>query len=66
MITRRKFIQSNMLGLALPLAGSTAIAAGGSSSESAAPEANDQDERDYWNDWPQYLTEQMNKARAQR
>ena len=66
MITRRKFIQSNMLGLALPLTGSATIAAGASSSETAASEANIQDERDYWNDWPQYLTEQMNKARAWR
>ncbi len=66
MITRRRFIQSNMLGIALPLAGSTTIAAGGSSSETAAPKEKLQAERDYWNDWPQYLTVQMNKARARR
>ena len=55
-----------MLGLALPLAGSATIAEGTSSSETAASEEKIQDERDYWNDWPQYLTEQMNKARARR
>jgi len=47
MITRRKFIQSNMLGIALPLAGSATMAAGASTSKTAASEEKIQDERDY-------------------
>ncbi|MGA8186117.1 MAG: acetylxylan esterase [Terriglobia bacterium] len=66
MITRRKFIQSNMLGLALPLAGAETFAAGHSGGEPATSQAAPRGERDYWNDWPEYLTAQMNEARARR
>jgi cephalosporin-C deacetylase-like acetyl esterase len=66
MITRRKFIQSNMLGLALPLAGANTFAAAGPGSEPADSRTEGQGERDYWNDWPQYLTGEINKARARR
>ena len=67
MITRRKFIQSNMLGLALPLAGANTLVAGagfaGAPADSQAPAEN---ERDCWNDWPAYMTSQMNEARKRR
>ncbi len=66
MITRRKFIQSNMLGLALPLAGAETFAAAHSRGEPATSQAAPRGERDYWNDWPEYLTAQMNEARARR
>lgn len=66
MITRRKFIQSNMLGLALPMAGVETFAAARSGDEPQASQAASQGERDYWNDWPEYLTAQMNKARGRR
>ncbi|HET7101991.1 MAG TPA: hypothetical protein VFJ52_12635, partial [Terriglobia bacterium] len=66
MITRRKFIQSNMLGLALPLAGAETFAAARSGGEPATSQAAPRGERDYWNDWPEYLTAQMNEARARR
>jgi cephalosporin-C deacetylase-like acetyl esterase len=55
-----------MLGFALPFAGATTIAPGASGRDTSASVADIQDERDYWNDWPQYLTEQMHEARAQR
>ncbi|HKT11669.1 MAG TPA: acetylxylan esterase [Terriglobia bacterium] len=66
MITRRKFIQSNMLGLALPLAGAETIAAARSGGGPARSPASSLGERDCWNDWPDYLAAQMNEARAAR
>jgi dienelactone hydrolase len=65
MLSRRRFIQSNIAGLALPLAGSRAEA----KAESARPDSSPPDqapERAYWNDWPAYLTAKMQEARAQR
>jgi cephalosporin-C deacetylase-like acetyl esterase len=67
MITRRKFIQSNMLGLALPLASAngftaTTMPVGEPADSDVAAEA----ERDCWNDWPAYMTSQMNEARRRR
>jgi cephalosporin-C deacetylase-like acetyl esterase len=67
MITRRKFIQSNMLGLALPLAGANAdVAQARPGSKPPASGYSDNGERDYWNDWPNYLAAQMNEARSRR
>lgn len=67
MITRRKFIQSNMLGLALPVAGASTFAqASASQGEPAAHGYTAEGDRDYWNDWPEYLTAQMNEARDRR
>jgi cephalosporin-C deacetylase-like acetyl esterase len=66
MITRRKFIQSNMLGLGLPLAGTQTFSAARSGGTPETPQAAPQGERDYWNDWPEYLTAQMKDARARR
>ena len=67
MFTRRKFIQSNMLGMAVPFARVKAVAAI-AQSQSAGMEspARAREERDYWEDWPDYLTAQMNEARAWR
>lgn len=67
MITRRKFIQSNLLGLTLPLAGSEGPAAvAGPVSMPPASQAPGEAGRDYWNDWPEYMISHMNEARAQR
>jgi cephalosporin-C deacetylase-like acetyl esterase len=67
MVTRRKFIQSNMLGLALPLAGANNLAAAARSGGApAVPRTAGQSDRDCWNDWPEYLAAQMNEARARR
>ena len=65
MPSRRKFIQTNILGVAMALTGRDAFAAGLPSPAQAAP-PKDADERDYWNDWPRYLTAHMNEARARR
>ncbi len=73
MLSRRKFLQSNVAGLAFPLAGSVAKAAGPQSG-TALPESTQElssppiasAKRDYWNDWPLYLTAKMNEARARR
>src|SRR5690242_11805181 len=67
MITRRKFIESNILGLALPLAiPHNSAAAAGHVSGPATSQAPDESGRDYWNDWPDYMTSQMNQARERR
>ncbi|HEX5413710.1 MAG TPA: acetylxylan esterase [Terriglobia bacterium] len=67
MITRRKFIQSNLLGMALPLAGSDSFAAAARPvSGPAASQPGGEAGRDYWNDWPEYMTSQVNEARERR
>lgn len=67
MITRRKFIQSNVLGLALPLAGASSSVAGAAPVHGpASPQAPGESGRDYWNDWPDYMTSKMNEARERR
>ncbi|HUX11350.1 MAG TPA: hypothetical protein VMW51_11960, partial [Terriglobia bacterium] len=67
MVTRRKFLQSNMLGLALPLAGGSAFATESQpQDEAAAPPNGGPGGRDYWKDWPDYMAAQMNEARARR
>jgi cephalosporin-C deacetylase-like acetyl esterase len=67
MITRRKFIQSNMLGLGLPLVGAnTNPMQARPGSKPPVSGKSDNGERDYWNDWPNYLAEQMDKARSGR
>lgn len=66
MTSRRTFISSNLLGgLALSLTEPASIAA------TLAPTADpgtppDGNERDYWNDWPRYVTARMKEARAKR
>jgi cephalosporin-C deacetylase-like acetyl esterase len=69
MTTRRRFIAANMIGAAgctlLPkLAPADASQPFPSSS---SPETTGlHQERDFWNDWPAYVTRQMNGARAKR
>jgi len=64
MPSRRRFIKTNLLGLGLSLAGRDTFAAAHlPATETFPPE---QDERDYWNDWPRYVTARMNEARARR
>jgi len=65
MLSRRKFLQTNAAGLALPLTvpGPRAIPALHAAQSSAA---NPLLSRDYWNDWPLYLTAKVNLARAHR
>jgi dienelactone hydrolase len=65
MPTRRKFIQTNILGAAMALTGRDAFAGGlPSAGQPSAP--GDEDNRDFWNDLPRYVTAQMNGARARR
>jgi cephalosporin-C deacetylase-like acetyl esterase len=65
MPSRRKFIQTNILGAAAALAGRSTFAAGLPSPAQASP-AEDAGKRDYWNDLPRYVTAQMNESRAHR
>ena len=65
MPSRRKFIQTNILGAAMALTGRDAFAVGLPSTPQAAPHEGDA-KRDFWNDMPRYVTAQMNEARNRR
>jgi hypothetical protein len=65
MPSRRKFIQTNILGAAAALAGRNTLAAGLPAAPQAAP-LGDEGKRDFWNDLPRYVTAQANEARARR
>jgi len=65
MLSRRKFLQANAAGLALPLAASHSLASNGPGRLNPPP-LDKPPERAYWNDWPAYLTAKMNDARAKR
>jgi cephalosporin-C deacetylase-like acetyl esterase len=65
MPSRRGFIQTNILRLGLSLAGRAALPAALPPTTGAIP-PRDEDQRDYWNDWPRYLTAKINEARARR
>lgn len=62
MISRRKFLQTNAAGLALPLARGGALA----QPAKISPAQETLPDRNYWNDWPNYLTAKMNSVRALR
>ena len=65
MPSRRKFIQTNILGVATALAGRNSLAAGAPPADQAsAPPIGG--ERDFWNDLPRYVTAQISEARARR
>src|ERR1700721_1713959 len=65
MPSRRGFIKTNILGLGWAIAARTALPAAFSpSTETIPPKEGNQ--RDYWNDWPRYLTAKMNEARSRR
>jgi cephalosporin-C deacetylase-like acetyl esterase len=64
MSSRRRFLQANILGLALSLPGSdTSGTAFRAAMETVPPK---EEEHDYWNDWPNYVTAKMNEARTRR
>jgi dienelactone hydrolase len=65
MPSRRKFIQTNILGAAMALTGRDAFAAELPAAPQAVP-PGDEGKRDFWNDLPRYVTAQMNEARARR
>jgi len=65
MPSRRKFIQTNLFSLAMSMTAGNALAAGRpSTGRPAQPQIDTA--RDYWNDWPRYMTAQMSEARARR
>jgi dienelactone hydrolase len=65
MPSRRKFIQTNILGAAAALTGRDAFAVDLPSTPQTAP-FEDKGKRDFWNDLPRYVAAQMNEARARR
>jgi cephalosporin-C deacetylase-like acetyl esterase len=65
MPSRRGFIQTNIFGLGLAFARRAALPAAFSRATETVP-PKEEDQRDYWNDWPRYLTAKMNDARSRR
>jgi len=65
MPSRRRFIQSNVFGLGFAFAGRTGLPAAFSPTTETIPPRDD-DDRNYWNDWPRYLAAEMNDARSRR
>ncbi len=65
MTTRRKFLTTNLAGAAGWALGSQSAALGSDQSSESAGSAI-RPRRDFWNDWPSFLTSQMEEARRQR
>jgi cephalosporin-C deacetylase-like acetyl esterase len=63
--SRRRFVETNILGLALSLTRPDTFATTSPPPSEISP-PKDEGERDYWNDWPRYVTAKMNEARARR
>ncbi len=65
MISRRQFLQTNAAGLALPLPRVSPPSHPAVRSVNPLP-PDATPSRDYWNDWPSYLTSKVNLARNRR
>ena len=65
MPSRRRFIQTNIVGLGLSFAGRAAPPAAFLLTTETIP-PREENERDYWNDWPRYLSAKMDEARSRR
>ena len=64
MTTRRSFLATNLAGAAAWAASSHRAPAG--ADDPSPAEITDRSHRDFWNDWPAYLTRKMAEARARR
>jgi cephalosporin-C deacetylase-like acetyl esterase len=67
MTTRRHFLAANLIGAA-GLAADPGKMFSASADSDSAPASSHQSrsDRDFWNDWPAYLIEEMNRARTRR
>ncbi len=63
MLSRRRFLQSNLAGITWPLVKASPK---GAPAPMGRPAAEGTVTRDYWKDWPDYLTAKVNEARARR
>lgn len=67
MTTRRNFLAANLIGAAGLAAHPGKMFSASADSDSApATSHQSRSDRDFWNDWPAYLTEEMNQARNSR
>jgi cephalosporin-C deacetylase-like acetyl esterase len=67
MTTRRNFLAANLIGAAGLAANPGQMFSASADSDSApATSHQSRSDRDFWNDWPAYLTEEMNQARNSR
>lgn len=64
--TRRRFIASSLMGVVGGALWSRIGSAGASPLWSPAGSSNSPADRDFWNDWPAYITRQMKAARERR
>lgn len=67
MVTRRKFLAGNAAAVATSAFGLHLPALGEATQNSLVPEDQlPRSHREFWNDWPNYMTQQMNQARQSR
>ncbi|MGC1784423.1 MAG: acetylxylan esterase [Acidobacteriaceae bacterium] len=73
MVTRRRFLSANMaaaaasaLGFRLPALGEMGQEAPAASATLVPESQLPRSHREFWNDWPNYITDNMNQARATR
>jgi cephalosporin-C deacetylase-like acetyl esterase len=65
MLTRRKFLQLQAAGFALSAEGQGSTQTRTLTPEDSAPPPT-ADRRDYWNDWPRFIADSVQEARARR
>src|SRR5579872_921657 len=65
MVSRRRFLQTNIVGLTSSLAASSGLTTF-ASTQAASNLPNTSAKRDHWNDWPSYLTSKVSQFRAKR
>src|SRR5665213_1430167 len=66
MTTRRDFLAAKLIGAAGFAANSGRMFSAPNHSHSAPTLSETRSDRDFWNDWPAYITEEMNRARNRR
>jgi cephalosporin-C deacetylase-like acetyl esterase len=67
MVTRRRFLATNMTAAAISTFGLHPPVLGEAMQEASLPESHiPGSPRDFWNDWPNFITRKMNDARASR
>lgn len=66
MTTRRGFLAANLIGAAGLAANPGRVFSASVHSPSVPAVSETRSDRDFWSDWPAYLTEEMNQARSRR
>lgn len=65
MVSRREFLQANVVGLSSSFVITGSLAKLAEAQTDSIP-SSAESKRNYWNDWPSYLTSKVSKCRAKR